>query len=330
MSSFSTGKYALAISDRSGMAFPYKEMVREWNGSLVHISEFESKHPQLEPRSHRGDAQSLRNARPDRVEPPVPIVLTDNALQAGPTDSEVITITAPGHGYKVGDVIRIDGSVSFFPQYPEVSHLEDTDIGIAAGHTITAVTSNTFDFNPNDQITAWLNANAISGTTTVYIDMDGVLTEYYQAIATYANSVGLLPFGQDWYNLTPAIEIQSLQQGAIDFANLGKRAEADALVDLVISKNGSWAVLSTGPTYNAIKTAWINARYTGARAPVSMDFATNYDKGPFGGANKLLIDDRTTYIDQFEAAGGKGFKYWESGGIKNFGGRNMSITKIST
>ena len=134
MSSFSTGKYALAISDRSGMAFPYKEMVREWNGSLVHISEFESKHPQLEPRSHRGDAQSLRNARPDRVEPPVPIVLTDNALQAGPTDSEVITITAPGHGYKVGDVIRIDGSVSFFPQYPEVSHLEDTDIGIAAGH----------------------------------------------------------------------------------------------------------------------------------------------------------------------------------------------------
>ena len=50
MSNFSKGKYAQFISDRSGMAFPYKEMVREWNGSRVHISEFEPKQPQLEPR----------------------------------------------------------------------------------------------------------------------------------------------------------------------------------------------------------------------------------------------------------------------------------------
>ena len=31
-----SGKYARAISDRSGMEFPYNEMVKEWNGSLVH------------------------------------------------------------------------------------------------------------------------------------------------------------------------------------------------------------------------------------------------------------------------------------------------------
>ena len=43
-----SGKYAKAISDRSGMEFPYKEMVKEWNGSFVHKSEFEAKHPQLE------------------------------------------------------------------------------------------------------------------------------------------------------------------------------------------------------------------------------------------------------------------------------------------
>ena len=41
-----SGKYAQAISDRSGMAFPYREMLKEWNGSLVHKSEFEAKHPQ--------------------------------------------------------------------------------------------------------------------------------------------------------------------------------------------------------------------------------------------------------------------------------------------
>ncbi len=37
MSKLSKGKYAQAISDRSGMAFPYNEMVKEWNGSLVHV-----------------------------------------------------------------------------------------------------------------------------------------------------------------------------------------------------------------------------------------------------------------------------------------------------
>jgi hypothetical protein len=48
----SNGKFAQFISDRSGQAFPYKEMVIEWNGSRVHTSEFEPKHPQLEPKPH--------------------------------------------------------------------------------------------------------------------------------------------------------------------------------------------------------------------------------------------------------------------------------------
>ena len=51
MAKYATGKYARAISDRSGMEFPY-EMVREWNGSLVHVSEYEAKQPQLEPKPH--------------------------------------------------------------------------------------------------------------------------------------------------------------------------------------------------------------------------------------------------------------------------------------
>ena len=63
------GKYAKAISDRSGMEFPYNEMVKEWNGSLVHKSEFEAKHPQQERQKHAADAQSLQDARPARVEP---------------------------------------------------------------------------------------------------------------------------------------------------------------------------------------------------------------------------------------------------------------------
>ena len=68
------GKYARAISDRSGLEFPYKEMVKEWNGSLVHKSEFESKHPQLESQKHKADAQSLKDGRSARKEPMTVIV----------------------------------------------------------------------------------------------------------------------------------------------------------------------------------------------------------------------------------------------------------------
>jgi hypothetical protein len=37
MAGFAKGKRALAISDRSGQQFPYREMVKEWNNSFVHI-----------------------------------------------------------------------------------------------------------------------------------------------------------------------------------------------------------------------------------------------------------------------------------------------------
>ena len=43
---YAKGKYAIAISDRSGLQFPYNEMVREWNGMWVHTSEYEHKAPQ--------------------------------------------------------------------------------------------------------------------------------------------------------------------------------------------------------------------------------------------------------------------------------------------
>ena len=64
MARYATGKYAKAISDRSGMEFPYKEMVREWNGAFVHSSEYEPKQPQLEPKPFVADPQGLEQARP--------------------------------------------------------------------------------------------------------------------------------------------------------------------------------------------------------------------------------------------------------------------------
>ena len=112
MAKYATGKYAKAISDRSGMEFPYNEMVREWNGSLVHVSEFEPKQPQLEPKPHGADPQGLPMAKPDRTEP-----TTENLLPGNPfnitSGSTTITVTEPSHGRSNSDTVvfrNVDGS----------------------------------------------------------------------------------------------------------------------------------------------------------------------------------------------------------------------------
>ena len=67
--SFARGKFAFFISDRSGMKFPYRERIKEWNGSIVHRSEYEEKHPQLEPSPPPDEPQALFSPRSDRTEP---------------------------------------------------------------------------------------------------------------------------------------------------------------------------------------------------------------------------------------------------------------------
>ena len=112
MSSFSQGKYALAISDRSGMAFPYNEMVKEWNGALVHISEYEPKQPQLQPKPTNADPQALQRARPARTEFPTedflpndPFILNTEAPFLVPTQT-ALNVNAPNSGLVNGDHVR--------------------------------------------------------------------------------------------------------------------------------------------------------------------------------------------------------------------------------
>jgi len=73
MGRYSSGKFALRISDRDGMAYPYNEMVQEWTGAWVHQSEFEPKSPLLNPTNHPTDAQSLQHAKPQIVSVTIPL-----------------------------------------------------------------------------------------------------------------------------------------------------------------------------------------------------------------------------------------------------------------
>ena len=94
---FARGKRSLAISDRSGQAFPYREMVKEWNGSLVHISEFEPKHPQLDPPHHKADAIALRNTRSQKFQQPQTVAQNDQTLaDSGGITVGVANLTLPG------------------------------------------------------------------------------------------------------------------------------------------------------------------------------------------------------------------------------------------
>ena len=104
MTTFSQGKYALAISDRSGMAFPYNEMVREWNGAWVHMSEYEPKSPQLDPKPTSADPQALQRARPARTEFGTQDFLPDNPFTTA--SNTTLTVLFPNGQLEVDDVLR--------------------------------------------------------------------------------------------------------------------------------------------------------------------------------------------------------------------------------
>ena len=110
MGRYASGKHALAISDRSGMAFPYSEMVREWNGFLVHNSEYEPKQPQLEPKPVGSDPQALLNPRPQPASKASLILLDNNPftsiIYAGTT---YVNVFSEDHQRKAGDVVRFRG-----------------------------------------------------------------------------------------------------------------------------------------------------------------------------------------------------------------------------
>ena len=139
MGRFAVGKYAYGISDRSGFRYRIKDMRKEWNGSLVGKDEYESKHPQLEPKRKPADAEALKDARPDRTEPEVTRLLTPNCFKSSSSGSSVIIVTEFSHGRSTGDAV-VFAKVSVFDGFTK------TTLEKASGYTITVVDENTYRF----------------------------------------------------------------------------------------------------------------------------------------------------------------------------------------
>ena len=103
---YARGKYALFISDRSGLQFPYTEMVTEWTGAKVHTSEYERKSPQIEPQEHHPDPQALQWARPARGAFPVPNLLPNNPITTT-AGSTTVSVSEISHKRSTGDAVRL-------------------------------------------------------------------------------------------------------------------------------------------------------------------------------------------------------------------------------
>ena len=110
MGKYASGKHALAISDRSGMAFPYSEMVREWNGFLVHTSEYEPKQPQLEPKPVGNDPQALQNPRVEEEATSQLILLNNNPFEVvNYSGTTYVNVYSVDHQRAAGSKVRLRG-----------------------------------------------------------------------------------------------------------------------------------------------------------------------------------------------------------------------------
>jgi len=170
MGGYASGKRSWAISDRSGLRFPYTEMVREWNGSLVHTSEYEAKQPQLSPRPVGSDPQALWNPRPQTASVKSLILLNSNpfttVIYGGVTFVNVYSLD---HQRITGDIVRFRGfpivtqngsggsnghNLQAFANIPSFDNI--TDLNNANGFTITVgqkQTDGTIVTSPNSNPT---------------------------------------------------------------------------------------------------------------------------------------------------------------------------------
>jgi hypothetical protein len=159
---FAKGKHSKAISDRSGLEFPYVEMVKEWNGMLVHTSEYEPKQPQLDPKPKGSDPQGLLNARPARTETSVPRLLPLNPFTIT-NASQIVKVNEPNHGRSTSDRVRFRNSQG-------VSNITPAIINLNTGYVITKTDDNNYTFdsgNAANKTVSGGGGSAFAGPVTV-------------------------------------------------------------------------------------------------------------------------------------------------------------------
>ena len=188
MGVFARGKHALSISDRSGLRFPYTEMVREWNGSLVHYSEYEAKQPQLEPKPVGSDPQALQNPRVQKDNTPQLILLDPNPFEiiisGGNTFVNVYSID---HQRVAGSKVRLRG----LPQVTSAGTGGVDTPNLQSFAAIPAINGVT-DIDSENGFTIQLGKIAVDGTVSGATTTDSLTTPisyfYFQSTSNASSS----------------------------------------------------------------------------------------------------------------------------------------------
>jgi len=158
------------------------------------------------------------------------------------------------------------------------------------------------------------NEDMADGKPTVYLDMDGVLADFFGGVE---KMYGV----QHWKQLTNdktkdlKAEVINRITGTDFFATLPKFPTADALIDMVKKFTGGKFSINTSPLRGdhensaKYKKIWISNNIEQPDEIVVTGRKESYAKDKASGTPNILIDDRPVNVERWQGAGGYGILY---------------------
>jgi hypothetical protein len=158
------------------------------------------------------------------------------------------------------------------------------------------------------------NENMEDGKPTVYLDMDGVLADFFGGVE---KMYGV----EHWKQLTND-KTKDLKKEVIDritgtdfFATLPKFESADELINMVKKFTGGKFSINTSPlrgdheNSGKYKKVWISNNIEQPDEIIVTGRKESYAKDKASGTPNILIDDRPVNIQRWQSAGGYGILY---------------------
>ena len=158
------------------------------------------------------------------------------------------------------------------------------------------------------------NENMEDAKPTVYLDMDGVMADFFGGVEKM--------YGVDHWKQLTNDKTKDLKKEVIDritgtnfFATLPKFGTADALIDMVKQFTGGKFSINTSPlrgdNANSAKhkKTWIANNIEQPDEIVVTGRKESWAKDKGTGTPNILIDDRPINIQKWQAAGGYGILY---------------------
>ena len=154
----------------------------------------------------------------------------------------------------------------------------------------------------------------MDGKPTVYLDMDGVLADFFGGVEKM--------YGVDHWKQLTNDKTKDLKKEVIDritgtdfFSTLPKFQSADALIDMVKKFTGGKFSINTSPlrgdneNSGKYKKVWISNNIDTPDEIIVTGRKESYAKDKGTGTPNILIDDRPVNIQRWQDAGGYGILY---------------------